>query len=158
MSLAAPLVCRRTDANFDAALLALAQSRHTIYEHTHMAGEHCRAHRMLRVYQYDPLPDALEALYARTLSKRFCTVPVADAAAAAVAVDAVNGFETLRLVLHSSRSIDGQRRLSGENRRAHCMLPTDVRVEQLDCGSDTLDACYVNALTNYFVTRSASRL
>ena len=156
MSLAAPLACRRTDSNFDAALLALAQSRHTIYEHTHMAGEHRRAHRMLRVYQYNPLPDALDALYARTLSEHFCTVPIADAVADAV--DAVNRFESLRLVLHSSRSIYDQRRLSGENRRAHCMLPTDVRVEQLDCGSDTLDACYVNALTNYFVTRSASRL
>uniref|UniRef100_M4BE20 Uncharacterized protein n=1 Tax=Hyaloperonospora arabidopsidis (strain Emoy2) TaxID=559515 RepID=M4BE20_HYAAE len=66
-------------------------------------------------------------------------------------------LETLLLIAQSQCSIYDKTRISGEYRTAHCMLPTDVRVEQLDRCSDTMDACYVNAMANYFVTTRASR-
>ena len=157
MSLAPPLV--RHTSGFDTALLALAHSRHTIYEHTRMSGENRRAHRMLPVHLWDSSNDALEASYARNISKYFYEGP-----AYALKMHDTPMYprekllETLLLIAQSQCSIYDKTRISGEYRTAHCMLPTDVRVEQLDRCSDTMDACYVNAMANYFVTTRASRL
>uniref|UniRef100_A0AAV1VEK9 Uncharacterized protein n=1 Tax=Peronospora matthiolae TaxID=2874970 RepID=A0AAV1VEK9_9STRA len=153
MSLAPPLISHTS--SFDTALLALAHSRHTIYEHTRMSGENRRAHRMLPVHLWDSSTDALEASYARNISKHFCEGPVR---ASKLHDTPMYPRETLLLIAQSQCSIYDKTRISGEYRTAHCMLPTDVRVEQLDRCSDTMDACYVNAMANYFVTTRASRL
>ncbi|KAG1700842.1 hypothetical protein DVH05_011728 [Phytophthora capsici] len=148
-------------SGFDAALLELAHSRRTIYENTRMSGENRTAHRMLPVDRRESCSDALEASYARNMAKYFGEKPppvFTRAYSMPVSRQEKLLDEALLLVAHSQRSIYDKTRISGENRSAHRMLPTDRRAEGRDCCSDTTDASYANAIANYFVTKNVSRL
>ncbi|KAG6580033.1 uncharacterized protein IUM83_16053 [Phytophthora cinnamomi] len=157
MSLAPALV--RHDSGFDVALLQLAHSRHTIYEHSRMSGENRTAHRMLPVDRRESCSDDLEALYARNLAKHLGeTPPFTRTLSTPVSRHEKLLDEALLRVAHSQRSIYDRTRISGENRSAHRMLPTDHQAERADRCTDATDASYANAMANYFVTKSASRL
>ncbi|KAG7400641.1 hypothetical protein PHYBOEH_004908 [Phytophthora boehmeriae] len=154
-----------TPTAFDAALLELADSRRTIYENTRMSGENRHRRRVLPVDRSDSSTDALEADYAHNLALYFGETPSfhyhhhhhhtvsMPVSSAVMALD-----EALLLAAHSRHSIYEKTRLSGENRSAHHMLPTDHKAERTDNCSDATDRYYANAMTNYFVTKSASRL
>ncbi|KAG2768257.1 hypothetical protein PC129_g17649 [Phytophthora cactorum] len=148
-------------SGFDAALLEMARSRSTIYENTRMSGENRAAHRMLPVDRREICSDALEDSYARNMSKYFgVKAPPAYARTHSMPVSRQEKLldEALLLVAHSQRSIYDKTRISGENRSAHRMLPTNRQAERSDRCSDATDASYARAMANYFVTKSASRL
>ncbi|KAE8878925.1 hypothetical protein PF005_g15382 [Phytophthora fragariae] len=147
------------DSGFDVALLELAHSRHTIYEHSRMSGENRTAHRMLPVDRREGCSDDLEVVYARNMAKHFGEAPpFTRTHSEPVSRHEKLLDEALLRVARSQRSIYDKTRLSGENRSAHRMLPTDRQAERADCCSDAADASYANAMANYFVTKSASRL
>jgi hypothetical protein len=157
MSLAQSFVTR--SSGFDAALLQLAHSHSTIYENSRMSGENRTAHRMLPVDRRESCSDALEASYARNMAAHFGEKPAFGCRLSApVSRQEKLLDEALLAVAHSQRSIYDKSRLSGEHRTAHRMLPTDERAERSDRCSDATDASYANAMANFFVTKSASRL
>ena len=140
---------------FDTALLKLANSRHTIYEHTRMAGENRSPHKMLPLNRYERFSSALDASYACNMATYFGVVSVSPSSRV---LQQELLSETLLLVAHSQRSIYDTTRISGENRAAHRMLPTDCYVERVDRCSDATDAFYAIAMANYFVTKNISPL
>ncbi|KAG7375473.1 hypothetical protein PHYPSEUDO_001086 [Phytophthora pseudosyringae] len=159
MSLTTTLV--NHSSGFDAALLELAHSRRSIYEHARISGEHRSAHRMLPVDRRESCGDALEAAYTRNMAKFLGErPPPAFASTLSMPVSRQERLldEALLLAAHSRRSIYDTTRISGEHRSAHRMLPTDLQAERSDRCSDATDASYANAMANYFVTKSASRL
>ncbi|KAH7482485.1 hypothetical protein PRIC1_006877 [Phytophthora ramorum] len=148
-------------SGFDAALLELAHSRRTIYEHSRMSGENRTAHRMLPVDRRESCSYALEASYARNMAKHLgeaSSAPYKRAHSTPLSRQERALDEALLLVARSPRSIYDRTRISGENRSAHHVLPTDSQAETADRCSDATDASYANAMANYFVTKSASRL
>ncbi|CAI5701526.1 hypothetical protein KXD40_002761 [Peronospora effusa] len=143
---------------FNAALLEVANSRYTIYEHTRMSGENCNPHEMLLLNRHERFSSALEVSYASNMAKYFGVVSV-DTRLHSVHVSQQELLsETLLLMAHSQRSIYDKTRISGENRTAHRMLPTDRYVERSDRCSDATDAFYANAMAKYFVTKNISPL
>ncbi|KAF4036352.1 hypothetical protein GN244_ATG11619 [Phytophthora infestans] len=160
MSLSTAAFVKRS-SGFNAALLELAHSRNTIYENTRMSGENRTAHRMLPVDQHESSSDTLEDSYARNLSKYFgVEAPLTDTRTHRMPISRQEKLldEALLLVAHSQRSIYDKTRISGENRSAHRVLPTDRQAERSDRCSDATDASYACAMANYFVARNASRL
>ncbi|KUF80931.1 hypothetical protein AM587_10012506 [Phytophthora nicotianae] len=126
-----------------------------------MSGENRTAHRMLPVDRRESSSDALEDSYARNMAKYFgVKAPPACGRTHRMPFSRQEKLlnEALLLVAHSRRSIYDKTRISGENRSAHRMLPTDRQAERSDRCSDAMDASYASSMANYFMTKSASRL
>ncbi|CEG45502.1 uncharacterized protein PHALS_01793 [Plasmopara halstedii] len=147
-------------SDIDTSLLRLACSRTTIYESTRMSGENRKAHYMLPVDRRESLSDILEASYARNMlryfSKEYPDYFAYDHSLILQAGNLVN--ESMQLVMHGQRSIYQDKRISGENRTPHRMLPTYLRAEQNDRCSDALDALYASAMAIYTAAEAQSRL
>ncbi|RLN72093.1 hypothetical protein BBJ28_00027144 [Nothophytophthora sp. Chile5] len=153
----------------DAALLEVAHSRRTIYENTRMSGENRHRHHVLPVdcvaERTDCCSDATEAAYARNLARHFGepvkmpTPPLRRRYVSSRSRPHEAALDAALLALaHSQLTIYEKARLSGENRHTHHVLPTDHQAERTDRCSDATDNSYANAMANFFVTSSASRL